>query len=229
MRTAMAIGLAAISVAWPRCAAAEREPAAITLRVHDYAGVPSRSLERAQRLVSKFYDQVGVRTRWAATVARRIGRSAPGPVEDVSVIVLTRRMSKGNPAVEHGMLGFAATSHQPPGRVAYVVYDHVDMAAVDSDWTLSDLLSVVIAHEVAHLYLPPGSHSPDGLMRGFWTVDVLRRTDPENLRFTARQGELLRTGVGEPPAATIGSAAQIVGEPLADAAGDVAPASPVTP
>lgn len=216
MRTAIAIGLAVMGAAWPHATAAQqRDQPAMTLRVHDYAGVPAGPLAHAQRLVASFYDRVGVRTRWAGTIARWIGGGrarASGPIEDVTVIVLNRWMAEGKPCAQRGTLGFAAITRQPPGRVAYVVYDRVDVAAADSDWTLADLLSVVITHEIAHLLLPPGSHSADGLMRGDWTIDDLRRTDPRSLRFTARQGQLLRAGAGEPHVAIAGPEAQIVGE-----------------
>jgi hypothetical protein len=213
MRAAvMAIGLVMVSVVWTRFMAAERRTATtVTLRIHDYVGVPGESLTRAQSLVSGFYDRVGVRTRWARTVERRRGGLVSGPIEDVTVIVLNHRMAEGS-TTETGTLGFAAVTRQPPGRVAYVIYDRVDVTATDSDWTLADLLSVVITHEIAHLYLPPGSHSAAGLMRGMWTVDDLRRTDPSGLRFTEHQAELLRAGVGEPHAMIAGADAQIVGE-----------------
>jgi hypothetical protein len=215
MRAAMAIGLV-MSMAWPRGAAAERHDVAapITLRIHDYAGVPARSLTRAQRLVTRVYERVGVRTRWARTIERRVGAGNTGtaaPIEDVTVIVLNRQMSGDKLSSGRGALGFAAITAEPPGRIAYVVYDRVDMAAADSEWTLADLLSVVIAHEIAHLYLPPGSHSAHGLMRGEWTIADLRRTDPRRLRFSARQGELLRSGLCEPPA-TAASDTRVVGE-----------------
>jgi hypothetical protein len=213
MRAAVAIGLV-MSMAWSRGAAAERhDAAAITLRIHDYAGVPPGSLARAQRLVTKIYERVGVCTRWARTVERRAGGgpAAPEPIEDVTVIVLSREMSGDEPSAGRGVLGFAAITGEAPGRVAYVVYDRVDTAASDSEWELADLLSVVIVHEVAHLYLPPGSHSADGLMRGQWSIADLRRTDPRTLRFSARQAALLRAGVGDPPAAPE-SETRVVGE-----------------
>jgi hypothetical protein len=203
MRAATAIGLV-MTMVWPRGAAAERHDAAaaITLRIHDYARVPAGALTRAQRLVTKVYERVGVRTRWAGTVEGRMdggGARAAEPIEDVTVIVLNRQMSRDTLSAGRSALGFAAVTGEPPGRIAYVVYDRVDLAASNSDWTLADLLSVVIAHEIAHLYLPPGSHSADGLMRGEWTIDALRRTNPRSLRFSARQAELLRAVVGEPP------------------------------
>jgi len=209
---AIAIGLVMVGVVWPRCAAADRRTASdVTLRIHDYVGVPGESLTRAQSLVSRFYERVGVRMRWARTIERRRGGLATGPIEDVTVILLNHRMAEGS-ATEAGTLGFAAITGQPPGRIAYVIYDRIGLTAADSDWTLPDLLSVVITHEIAHLFLPPGSHSAVGLMRGRWTIDDLRRTDPSGLRFTQQQAELLRAGLGEPPATLAGADRPIVGE-----------------
>ena len=70
------------------------------------------------------------------------------------------------------------------GSIAYVLYDRLKDAAAASGWPVKDLLAVVIAHELAHLLLPPGSHSSDGLMRSGWDVTELRRMHLNSLAFT---------------------------------------------
>jgi hypothetical protein len=76
------------------------------------------------------------------------------------------------------------------------MYDRVAASAIQADWDVGDFMAVVVAHEVGHLLLPIGSHSPDGLMRGHWDVNDLRQTDPRALSFTAGQAELIRDTLG---------------------------------
>jgi hypothetical protein len=49
-----------------------------------------------------------------------------------------------------------------------------------------------MAHEIGHLLLPSGSHSSRGLMRGDWNLEDLRQVDRRRLKFSAREGELIR-------------------------------------
>jgi hypothetical protein len=202
MRTAAGVLVGVL--AFCACAAAERrEDPAMVVRIHDYARAEPAALERAQHLVAELYASIGVRIEWVETVRwrDRCGRSARDGGQDVTVIVLNRRMSERTTPAD-GALGYAAIGERAPGRIAYVIFDRVDSAATDADWALGDLLSVVIAHEIGHLLLPPGSHSAEGLMRPGWNVADLRRTDRRTLTFTPHQAELIREAVGGPMRAT---------------------------
>ena len=57
----------------------------------------------------------------------------------------------------------------------YVFYDRVtDVAAMHrADTAL--LMGIVIAHEMGHLLLHHADHSAEGLMRGVWDADAIRR------------------------------------------------------
>lgn len=49
-----------------------------------------------------------------------------------------------------------------------------------------------MAHEIGHLLLPYGSHSDTGIMKGHWDVEELRRLEPDTLRFTPWQAQMIR-------------------------------------
>jgi hypothetical protein len=201
MRTAIGMMLIGLGLAGTNTASAteQRDEPAVAVRIHDYAHVAPASLADAQRLVAAFYGTIGVRIEWAATVQRSTdddeNRSC-GPTEDLTVIVLNGRMSEREPLPSRFVLGFAPVARQGGGRVAYVVYDRVDAVAADSARQMGDLLSLVIAHEIGHLLLPVGSHSPQGLMRGDWNVNDLRQTDLRVLGFTPQQATLIRESLG---------------------------------
>ena len=50
------------------------------------------------------------------------------------------------------------------------------------------ILASAIAHEVGHLLLPDGRHSPEGLMRACWTRDDFHRANQGQLRFSNERG-----------------------------------------
>jgi hypothetical protein len=180
----------------------------LTLRIHDYARVGPKVLMRTQRLVSDSYRSIGVRTAWAETLHPFSDREEPADccaAEDLTIIVLTPRMAELT-RFPKDAVGCAVVGRGGGGRVAYIRYDRVKASAIQADWDAGDFMAFVVAHEVGHLLLPIGSHSPDGLMRGQWDVTDLRRTDPRALSFTPRQAELIRDTLGTvtQPAASTG-------------------------
>jgi hypothetical protein len=184
---------------FPKVSAAQRvAEQQLTLRIHDYARVGPKVLLRAQSLVSDSYRSIGVRTAWAETLHPFSDREGPtrcAAMEDLTIIVLSARMAERT-RLPKDAVGCAVVGRGGGGRVAYILYDRVAASAIQADWDAGDFMAVVVAHEVGHLLLPIGSHSPDGLMRGQWDLNDLRRTDPRALSFTPRQAELIRDTLG---------------------------------
>ncbi len=56
----------------------------------------------------------------------------------------------------------------------------------------SRLLGRAIAHEVGHLLLPGGRHSPSGLMRAPWVYEELMENRREDWVFSPQDGRQLR-------------------------------------
>jgi hypothetical protein len=64
------------------------------------------------------------------------------------------------------------------------------------------VLAYVMAHEMGHLLLPPGAHSPSGIMRPDWDGDDLRHIASGSLQFTPAQANAIRAKASECRAAT---------------------------
>jgi hypothetical protein len=90
------------------------------------------------------------------------------------------------------VFGLALRPANSSGRLAYVFYDRVEPLAKMHQMTDASLLGVAIAHEIGHLLLPDGSHSPSGLMQGQWDNRQFLLARQGLLRFTAQQAELIR-------------------------------------
>ena len=171
----------------------------VTIQIHDYWHVSPESLARAREIVTAAYAHIGIRTEWLGVVQQNekhpgaTGRGATlrVPLAQVTVIILTPRMAaRGH--VEEGALGFAAVPAEGMGRIAYAIYDRVRDTAARAAMNEDDLLGFVMTHEIAHLLLPPASHTQTGLMRGHWNVRDLQQTDVLKLGFSREEASSIR-------------------------------------
>jgi hypothetical protein len=177
-------------------AAGPEDRATINVRIHDYVALPKKPLARTQSLVSAYYRAIRVDTRWRAVMQpSRLPEAASTAciydIRDLTVIILSHAMALEKELPDDAV-GSAATTPEARGRIAYVLYDRVVAAALGAGWDPVDFMSVVIAHEIGHLLLPHGSHTPDGLMRGHWEMNDLRTVDRRTLKFSEDQAEQMR-------------------------------------
>ena len=191
MRTAIVVCLmsAAFTVSAPRVEAGDE--AMIRVRLYDYAGISDKTLADTQRLIANFYTPMGVTIDWASTFRpHRKGGPDHGRLQDFTINILNRSMA-ARTNWPPDALGSAVVSREGEGTIAYVLFDRLKAAAVAAHWSVEDLLALVVAHELGHLLLPPGSHS-EGLMRGGWDVSELRRMHLDSLAFTPDHMALIR-------------------------------------
>jgi hypothetical protein len=172
----------------------------ISIRIHDYAGVPQQPLSRAQVVVSSMFERIGVRTEWLDAVRPSewtpFDQRPAAEIERLTLIVLTPDMVSRK-EVPDAVMGFAAVGPGQIGRVAYVIYDrvvHIARMSAARDW---QLMGMVMAHEIGHLLMAPGSHSRDGLMREAWDRKELKRFDKGDFSFSASQGTEIRRALAD--------------------------------
>jgi hypothetical protein len=196
MRQLLIVVTTTISLTTPTAIAADgRTVPEPTVRIHDYANIALPTIQYAQRLVTKLYAAAGIALRWAPAVRYShdphvdIG---PAGTEDLSVLVLNRRMADHYTS-SRDIAGFAAVGNdESQGRIAYVLYDRVEAAARSCRCPVADVMSLVIAHEIGHLLLPRGSHSTVGIMRKRWHHAELRSMHRRAVQFTSGQAEQIR-------------------------------------
>jgi hypothetical protein len=192
MRTAIVVCLmsAGFAISSPRVDA--RDEAVISVRLYDYAGISDETLADAQRLTANFYKPIGVTIDWASTYRkhRKGGSHDEGRLQDFTINILNHNMA-ARTNWPPDALGSAVVSSEGGGTIAYVLYDRLKAAAAASRWPVQDLLALVVAHELGHLLLPPGSHS-DGLMRSGWDVSELRHMRLDSLSFSPDHVALIR-------------------------------------
>jgi len=161
----------------------------IEVHIYDYSGVSADVVTRAEQETARIYGRVGVAVEWR-NCARTAKEAAQNPSCEVlpgSDTRLTLRLLSNAMAQKlhrdsnvHGLA--LVPENRGFGEEAYVFADHARDLAVDKE-TQALLLGDLIAHELGHLLLGEGRHSPDGgIMHVPWGEKELGQ---------ARQGVLL--------------------------------------
>jgi hypothetical protein len=181
----------------------------VTVRIRDYVHLSPDLISKAQRLVTKLFATADVRAVWAQTIRPDEFIDVPDEIpRALSVNILTSEMSS-RLMVTDGTLGLAAPTLDEGGVVAYALFDRIWRVARTSAADPADVLGLVIAHELAHLLMPYGSHSPIGLMRPTWDLRDFRNTDRRRFAFTRGQVDDMRRLLGHRTSpAPIGSQAR---------------------
>jgi hypothetical protein len=162
---------------------------AVTLRINNVAHVPTGHLERAQQEVIRLYQNIGVEVAWTGPDA---ARATPGP--DIRVVLVP--YGAGDMLHREKLVMGAAVLTKLGTSVAYIFYRQVEAQARQYDYSLPMILASAIAHEVGHLLLPDGRHSPEGLMRACWTRDDFHRANQGQLRFSSDEAAQIRRRAG---------------------------------
>jgi hypothetical protein len=158
---------------------------AVILQMNNVAQAPAGHLERAQQEVIRLYHNIGVDVAWAGPEA---SHSTPAP--DIRVVLVP--YGAGDMSRREKLVMGAAVLTQLGTSVAYIFYRQIEAQARQYDYSVPMILATAIAHEVGHLLLPDGRHSPEGLMRECWTRDDFHRANQGQLRFSNEQAAQIR-------------------------------------
>jgi hypothetical protein len=157
----------------------------VLLQMNNVARAPGGELERAQQEVIRLYHKIGVDVAWTAP-------DAPRPTLPPAIRVVLVPYEAGDMLRREKTVMGAAVLTELGTSVAYVFYHQVEAQARHYGVSLAMILASAIAHEVGHLLLPDGRHSPDGLMRACWTHDDFQRADQGQLLFSIEQAAQIR-------------------------------------
>jgi hypothetical protein len=156
----------------------------IVLEVDDSGcGVDPPLLDAAKQEVSTTYSGIGVSLIWSVR-----GRSGP-PKGAFSVAVVLLSRVRTDTFLLRRRISSTVLGAAPHGtRRLYVFCGRITQRALRTGEKTERILGRVIAHELGHLLLPAGGHSPTGLMRP--SLDY--RSD-EPLRFSDSEAASIRT------------------------------------
>jgi hypothetical protein len=204
-RTFLVLGLTAVAVGEGRVWAAheagrdQESVPKITLRVYNYARVPTPILVSTEPVAAQILRRAGLETEWldcrlSAADPRTPACERPLSSSDLILKLLPPSMAQ-TVAVNGDTFGIALTVDGKPARDAIIFYQRALDLARTGYVHEQEILAAAMAHEIGHLLLGPNSHSSTGIMRAKWTRDELELARLGRLLFTPEQSALLRAEV----------------------------------
>jgi hypothetical protein len=173
----------------------------LIFRVYDYAHLDPTALTNTEGVAAAIFQEVGVETAWVdCPLSWTELERYPACQEKMQTTDLVLRILPKSMAMKvrtgDDALGFAKPCPEDePACDLTVFYHRVDGLATDG-YPTDRILGHVIAHEVGHVLLGPGSHSDIGIMRGVWSRHDLQHISwGLLLPFTADQRKQLRAAV----------------------------------
>jgi hypothetical protein len=199
------LGLTVLALQGGRAAALEaiggdeEPPTKITLRVYNYARVPTPILVSTELVATKIFRQAGIETEWLDCRLSRAEPRTPAcerslTASDLILKLLPASMAQ-TIAVEGDTFGMALTVDGKPAKDAIIFYQRALDLARTGYVREQEILAAAMAHEIGHLLLGSNSHSSTGIMRAKWTRDELELARLGRLLFTTEQSALLRAEV----------------------------------
>jgi hypothetical protein len=168
---------------------AQQLPAPVVLRVRalvcDQAGVSRETLIEAQRLASFVFQEAAIEFLW-------LDGGQSSVAESDYVLRIHCCFEKLNTRLHRRTVAFAPAG----GRHITVFWDRIRTEAAAGSHPETLLLGYVIAHELGHLLLPPGYHSPHGIMQDRLNYeDWSRVRRMSNLFFSRKEVSQMRAAL----------------------------------
>lgn len=173
----------------------------ITIHVDDYSGIEPAAMSQAEDVARSIFQRAGIGVQWTSCPKLKVGQTGgsncrPEPAAThLFVRVLSERMCR-EMGFASGQFGMAVVARK--GRFAndaYVCSERIANRVRESTSSLGPPLGALIAHEAGHLLLGGNSHSPDGIMRAWWTSGDIQQILEGRLSFTPEQSEKMRGDV----------------------------------
>ena len=149
---------------WPAEAQNQRLPMRVV--VYDYTDAEPAILRQAERGLARIFGEIDVDVTWL-DVAQFTREMPPDPAERLAFVATVLQVSVLPPAM-HKALGRKGTVVGGAGlntRRIWISFSRVQETARRARADVSDVLGYVIAHEIAHVLMPAGSHALSGLMQ----------------------------------------------------------------
>jgi hypothetical protein len=161
----------------------------VTVRVLNPAGIPPKTLLRAEQVATAIFDQAGVEITW---------RPCPPCGVDLAPNEYRLHLLTSRPPHLHGdTMGYAVLMPERDGAVSYggVFWQAVEQAAASLNAGEAALLGATMAHELGHILLGSSGHAWTGVMCRRLQKAEARMAASGELRFTREQAERIQAGL----------------------------------
>ncbi len=179
------------SPAWSK----ELHPEVTTIQISKFndAQLSPNLISGAEKVATRIFAQAGVNLEWLSCgLLSMTDSDRTICIESFFPTHLHLRLV-GHPVHLGGTaLGVSYLAEDGVGFQADIFCDRVAALQSGSLVDPAILLGIVMAHELGHLLLGTGSHSPSGLMRGSWHREDLLRAIKGTLLFSDDQSDHMR-------------------------------------
>src|SRR5687768_12178616 len=175
--------------------AMQEEPLELPILIQGEADVPPIIMERGRTIAGRIYRDIGVSLRWLTA-------DSAGPADETVPDEGARRrflkslvrvhLITSLESLRGEQLGLAVTRT----RTTTIFYRRIEQVCRYRAQDVGAILGHVVAHEIAHLFLPGHGHSPFGLMQ---RVMDYERAARGALAFSDDQARFLRAAIQSAP------------------------------
>jgi hypothetical protein len=173
----------------------------VTVFVYNYAAVPPEVLALTEAEASRIYQQVGIEIQWldcplspGAAGQFPACQVPPGPTR-LALRMLSQSMAERLRQAQDSF-GFALYPDDGSFAIVANVFAHdAEQLANRRGMRQGVILGHLVAHELGHLLLGAGSHSPSGIMHVPWHIKELAIIAQGLMMFTPQQAERMQTNI----------------------------------
>jgi len=159
----------------------------LRLYVFNYAQVPAKILRSAENETARIFGHSGISIDWI-NVDLEANKPPKCAIKEQPCGMLRIHPQSPNNTMSHQVAGYA----YPGTPFASIIFDTVAEEAKSVARSQSLVLGHTMAHEIGHLFLPPGYHSLVGIMQAHIDETSWRQADQGSLLFSSQEGESLR-------------------------------------
>lgn len=161
----------------------------IAILLYNYAAVSDETLASAKYEAALIYMRIGVDIEWVEY------RMLPHGPDRFEVRLLPHFMAD-RLNLRRDEIGRALIADEGAfGTVADIFSDRLLELTSTRKWAAGPLLGGLMAHELGHLLLGPGSHSKGGVMRTRWGEKDLDRALQRQMLFTPTEAKQIKKQV----------------------------------
>ena len=168
----------------------------IAVLPYNYAAISAETIANAKHEADLIYARMGVEIE-SGRLPNASSRSGTGKSDSSGPYRFEVRLLPHSMADRLKLgpdeIGRALIAGKGPfGTVSDIFTDHLMELTSARKWAAGQLLGCLMAHELGHLLLGPGSHSNGGIMRIRWGEKDLNKALQRQMLFTPRQADEIR-------------------------------------
>jgi len=172
-----------------------------TVLVYNYAAIPPEVLAQTEAEVARLYARGAIEIVWldCPLSAGETGhfpacRVPQGPTW-LALRILPQSMAEHLPRAIDSLGSAFCPDNGSFGTFATAFAHEVEQLASRRRIGQEIIFGQVVAHELAHLLLGAGSHSPSGIMHASWHIKEMQIIAQKQMMFTAPELEKMRSNL----------------------------------